>query len=327
MTCHGSATVHPNQEAFMKLAFLYAGQGTQHVGMGRDLYETYPAYRAVLDGADPGFDLKKLSFDGPEDRLSDTRYTQPCMVAFAAGVTALLYARGLRPDVAAGLSLGEYSALCAAGVLDAPAAIALVAFRGKVMAEAVQGRPSGMSAVLFLGRDELQACCGEAASLGVCEISNYNCPGQLVIGGDAAAVTRAGELALAAGAKRVMPLNVSGPFHTSLMAPAGDALRERFRSVTFSPMRFPVYFNCKGGPMEAGDTIPALLEQQVQSSVYLDDTIRRMEAEGVDTIVEIGPGKALTGFVKKISKAIKTYTIETAEDLETVIAALKGNFQ
>ncbi|NCB62279.1 MAG: ACP S-malonyltransferase [Clostridia bacterium] len=311
----------------MKLAFLYAGQGTQHVGMGRDLYEAYPAYRAVLDGADPGFDLKHLSFEGPEERLSDTRYTQPCMVAFAAGVTALLYERGIRPVAAAGLSLGEYSALCAAGVFDSAAAISLVAFRGRVMADAVQGRPSGMSAVLFLGRSELQVCCDAAASLGVCEIANCNCPGQLVIGGDAEAVARAGELALSAGARRVVPLHVSGPFHTSLMAPAGDALREKFQSVSFGPMAFPVYFNCKGGPMGTGDTIPALLERQVQSSVYLEDTIRRMEADGVDAIVEIGPGKALTGFVKKISKAIKTYTIETAEDLETVAAALKGDSQ
>lgn len=311
----------------MKLAFLYAGQGTQHVGMGRDLYENYPAYRAVLDAADVGFDLKALSLEGPEEQLSDTRYTQPCMVAFAAGVTALLYERGIRPDVAAGLSLGEYSALCAAGVFDSTTAISLVAFRGKVMAQAVQGRPTGMSAVLFLGRDELQRCCDEAAALGVCEIANYNCPGQLVIGGDAEAVAKAGQLAQAAGAKRVVPLNVSGPFHTSLMAPAGEKLREKFRSVTFGPMAFPVYFNCKGGPMDTSDTIPALLEKQVQSSVYLEDTIRRMEADGVDTIVEIGPGKALSGFVKKISKNIKLYTVETVEDIEAVVSALKGAAQ
>ena len=308
----------------MKLAFLYAGQGTQHVGMGRDLYETYPAFRAVLDEAKVDFDLKQLCFEGPEEQLSQTQYTQPCMVAFAAGVTAVLYEKGIRPAMAAGLSLGEYSALCAAGVLTPEQAIELVAFRGKAMAEAVTGRPCGMAAVLQLDRDKLQAACDGASDAGVVEIANYNCPGQLVIAGDAAAVDKASALAKEAGARRVVPLKVSGPFHTSLMSPAGDALREKFKSVSFGKMDFPVLFNCKGDVMAEGDTIPALLERQVQSSVYLEDTIRRMAELGVDTIVEIGPGKALTGFVRKTVKDIKTYPVETAGELEAAIAALKG---
>ena len=290
----------------MKLAFLYAGQGTQHPGMGRDLYETYPAFRQVLDSAQLDFDLKELCFEGPEEKLSQTQYTQPCMVAFAAGVTAVLREKGIIPEVAAGLSLGEYSALQAAGVFDSKTAVELVAFRGKAMAQAVQDRPCGMAAVLML------------------EIANYNCPTQLVIAGDAAAVEKAGELALQAGAKRVVPLKVSGPFHTSLMAPAGEALAEKFRSVAFGEMSFPVLFNCKGGPMEAGETIPELLVRQVQSSVYLEDTIRAMAGMGVDTIVEIGPGKALSAFVKKTEKGIKTYAVETVEDIEKLCEALKG---
>ena len=214
----------------MKLAFLYAGQGSQHVGMGRDLYENYPAFRAVLDAAPVDFDLKQLCFEGPEEQLNDTRYTQPCMVAFAAGVTAVLKEEGITPAYTAGLSLGEYSALHCAGVLDAQTAVSLVAFRGKAMAEAVVGRPCGMAAVLNLDRDALKKACEEASDLGVVECTNFNCPGQIVISGDAAAVDKAGELAKAAGAKRVLPLKVSGPFHTSLMAPAGDALREKFKS-------------------------------------------------------------------------------------------------
>ena len=308
----------------MKLAFLYAGQGAQHVGMGRDFYDRFPLFRDIFDRAPVEFDLKGLCFDGPEEALSDTRYTQPCMVAFAAGVTGLLYQAGIRPSMAAGLSLGEYSALMAAGALSPEDAIALVAFRGKAMAEAVTGRPCGMAAVLSLDREKLQAACDAAADLGVAEIANYNCPGQLVIAGDAAAVDKAGALAKEAGARRVVPLKVSGPFHTSLMAPAGDALREKFRTVEFRPMAFPVLFNCKGDVMGPGDTIPALLERQVQSSVYLEDTIRRMAAHGVDTIVEIGPGKTLSGFVRKTVKGIDTYAIDTAEDLDKVIAALKG---
>lgn len=308
----------------MKLGFLYAGQGSQHVGMGRDLYDQHPLFRDIFDSAPVDFDLKGLCFDGPEEQLGQTQYTQPCMVAFAAGVTALLYEQGIRPDYAAGLSLGEYSALHAAGVLDAKTAIELVAFRGRAMAEAVKDRPCSMAAVLKLDREPLQAACDGASHLGVVEIANYNCPTQLVIAGDAAAVEKAGELALQAGAKRVVPLKVSGPFHTSLMAPAGEALAEKFRSVAFGEMSFPVLFNCKGGPMEAGETIPELLVRQVQSSVYLEDTIRAMAGMGVDTIVEIGPGKALSAFVKKTEKGIKTYAVETVEDIEKLCEALKG---
>ena len=232
--------------------------------MGRDLYENYPAFRAVLDAAPVDFDLKQLCFEGPEEQLNDTRYTQPCMVAFAAGVTAVLKEEGITPAYTAGLSLGEYSALHCAGVLDAQTAVSLVAFRGKAMAEAVVGRPCGMAAVLNLDRDALKKACEEASDLGVVECTNFNCPGQIVISGDAAAVDKAGELAKAAGAKRVLPLKVSGPFHTSLMAPAGDALREKFKSVDFHDMEIPVLFNCLGREMGEGDTIPALLERQVQ---------------------------------------------------------------
>lgn len=308
----------------MKVAFLYAGQGSQHVGMGQDLYEQYPQFREIFDNAQLDFDLKKLCFEGPEETLSQTQYTQPCMVAFAAGVTAILRDAGIRPELAAGLSLGEYSALHAAGVFDAQTAISLVAFRGKAMAEAVTGRPCGMAAILQLDRDKLQAACDGASDAGVVEIANYNCPGQLVIAGDAAAVDKASLLAKEAGARRVVPLKVSGPFHTSLMSPAGDALREKFKTVHFGEMDFPVLFNCKGDVMAEGDTIPALLERQVQSSVYMEDTIRRMAEMGVDTIVEIGPGKALSGFVRKTVKEIKTYPVETVKDLEAAIAALKG---
>ena len=174
------------------------------------------------------------------------------------------------------------------------------------------------------GREQLAECCRQAGEAGVVEIANYNCPTQLVLAGDAAAGEKAGELALQAGAKRVVPLKVSGPFHTSLMAPAGEALAEKFRSVAFGEMSFPVLFNCKGGPMEAGETLPELLVRQVQSSVYLEDTIRAMAGMGVDTIVEIGPGKALSAFVKKTEKGIKTYAVETVEDIEKLCEALKG---
>ena len=181
-----------------------------------------------------------------------------------------------------------------------------------------------MMAVLNLDRAPLQEACDAAADLGCVVIANYNCPGQLVIGGEKAAVEKAAALAKEKGARRCLPLKVSGPFHTSLLAPAGDALREKFRETAFGEMRIPVLFNCLGHEMGPGDTIPALLERQVQSSVYMEDTIRRLAELGADTIVEIGPGKALSGFVKKTAPAIKTYAVETCADVDALSAALKG---
>lgn len=308
----------------MSLAFLYAGQGSQHPGMGADLYEAYPVFKEVLDSADVDFDLKTVSFTDPDGVLNQTEYTQPCMVAFAAGMTAILSQLGITPDYAAGLSLGEYSALQAAGVFTPAQAISLAAFRGKAMASACAGMACGMTTVLGLDREKLQQACDQAADAGVVEIANYNCPGQLVIAGQKEALDKASALAKELGAKRCLPLKVSGPFHTSLLHPAGDALREKFQSVTFGQMAFPVLFNCLGHEMGENDTIPALLEKQVQSSVYMEDTIRRLEALGVDTIVEIGPGKALSGFVKKTAPSIKTYAVETCADIEALSAALKG---
>ena len=308
----------------MKLAFVYAGQGSQKVGMGRDFYEQYPEFRAVYDSAPVDFDLKTLCFEGPMEQMSQTRYTQPCVVAFAIGVTDLLSAEGIRPAAAAGLSLGEYSALYCAGVFDRDTALKTVALRGRVMEEAAAGLECGMTAVLGLERDKLVQACEQASQLGVVQICNYNCPGQLVIGGEQAAVDKAAALAKELGAKRCMPLKVSGPFHTQLMKPAGDALAAHFKTIPFYEMALPVYFNCKGAPMGAEDTIPALLERQVQSSVYWEDTVRAMEADGIDTILEIGPGKTLSSFVKKIAPGIKTYNIDTAADFTAVVQALKG---
>jgi len=308
----------------MKLAFVYAGQGSQRVGMGRDFYEEFPDFARVLDRAPVDFDLKKLCFEGPMEALSRTRYTQPCMTAFAVGVTDLLYREGIRPQAAAGLSLGEYSALYAAGVFDRETVISTVALRGRAMEEAASGLDCGMTAVLGLDRESLQTACGRAGELGTVQICNCNCPGQMVIGGEKAAVDRAGELAKELGAKRCKPLKVSGPFHTRLMKPAGDALADHFRTVSFGPMALPVYFNCKGGPMEAGDTVPGLLERQVQSPVYWEDTIRRMAADGIDTVVEIGPGKVLSGFFKKTAPELRTCHIDTAADFHSVASALKG---
>jgi len=306
----------------MKLAFLYAGQGSQKAGMGRDLYEASAAFRAAFDAAVLDFDLKAMCFEDAEGLLGQTQYTQPCMVAFASGVTAALYEAGVRPEYVAGLSLGEYSALQAAGVFTAKQAVELAAYRGRAMAKAAEGIESAMTAVLSLDREALERCCEEASALGVVRICNYNCPGQLVIGGEKEAVERAGELAKAAGARRLTPLRVSGPFHTSLMQPAADALAVRFETEAFGDMQIPVLFNCLGD-MKGEESIAELLVRQVKSSVYMEDTIRRLAALGVDTIVEIGPGRALSGFVRKTAPEITCYGVEDAASLQAVLEALQ----
>lgn len=311
----------------MKLAFLYAGQGNQHVGMGMDLYEQYPAFRPFYDTNAAGFDLKQLIQNGPEEKLNETRYTQPCMVAFCAGVTTLLEQEGIVPEMVAGLSLGEYSALTAAGVFTPDTAIALTAFRGKAMETAVGDLPCGMAAILNLERGKLQKVCAEASSLGIVEIANYNSPVQMVIAGEKAAVEKACELALAAGARRCIPLHLPGPFHSSLMHPAGDALASYFKTISFGEMKFPVIFNTTAKPLQPGESIPALLEKQVQSSTYFEDSVRYMEQMGIDTALEIGPGKVLAGFVRKTTKNIQVHSVEDVETLRAAIAALKGESQ
>ena len=263
----------------MKLGFLYAGQGSQSPGMGKDLYEAYPAFRAAFDGVELDFDLKRACFEG--ENLNETQYTQPCMVAFACGMTAVLREAGIEPAAAAGLSLGEYSALSAAGVWDARTAVSIARFRGQAMTEAAAGIDSAMMAILSLERGKLQSACDGASDLGVVSIANYNCPGQLVIAGEKAAVEKAAALAKELGARRALPLNTSGPFHTKLLEPASQALHRYFAGVSFGEPRFPVYFNCLGGPMGEGDTIPALLERQVMSSVYMEDCIRRIDRKSV----------------------------------------------
>lgn len=307
----------------MKLAFLYAGQGSQKVGMGQEFYDASPAFRKIYDDAPVDFDLKETCLADPQGVLNQTEYTQPCMTAFAVGVTALLREAGVAPAYAAGLSLGEYSALHCAGVFDADTAISLTAFRGRAMTAASLGVQSAMVAVLGLDVEAIRACCAQASGLGVVEVCNLNCPGQTVIGGVQPAVLEAARLCGEAGAKRCMTLQVSGPFHTSLLAAAGLALREKFREITFGEMQIPVLFNRLGDVMGPGDTIQGLLEEQVSHAVRMEDTIRKLSEYGVDTVVEIGPGKALTGFVRKTCPDIRCFPVEKPEDLDKFLTAWK----
>ncbi len=315
----------------MKIGFVYAGQGSQSVGMGHDFYEESQLFRTTLDNAaenlkdELGLDIKDLSFNGPLEKLSLTAYTQPAMVAFAVGVTKMLESEGITPEYALGLSLGEYSALFAAGILSEEDVVKLVAKRGRFMTQAAEGLKVGMAAVLGLERTVIEECCarvsGETGK--VVSPANYNCPGQIVISGDLEAVEKASAELKEAGAKRVLPLNVSGPFHTTLMKSAGDLLAKEMQKITFNPGRVQVVYNAIGRTKNEDETVPALLEKQVQSSVYLEDSIRFMYEQGVDTFVEIGPGKVISGFIKKTLTDVKIMNIEKSEDLRAVVTELR----
>ncbi len=308
-----------------KIAFLYAGQGSQFVGMGAEFYEQCPEFRPFYDNAPVDFDLKELCLTDKEGKLSQTMYTQPCMVSFACGVTHLLKKQGIVPDFTAGLSLGEYSALTCADVFDSKTAVQLVAKRGALMAQAASKTAGAMVAVLGADSQTVEQIC-QKASRGdeVVSPANYNCPGQIVIGGTAGAVGSAVCELKAAGVKRCIALDVSGAFHTPLMAQAAEQFAEVLEATSFSNMSMPVLFNCLGRQKSESDSISDLLTRQITAPVKMEQIITQLKAEGVTLAVEIGPGKALSGFVKKTAPEIETFAVQTPEQMDELVKRLKG---
>ena len=272
---------------------------------------------------DLDIDVKKLCFEGPIEELSKTSNTQPCMVTVAVIATKLLKENGIDPDFVAGLSLGEYSALNAAGVLDDQTAISLVRFRGQAMERAVMEMESKMVAIIGLDRELLDEAVAEASDLGVVSIANYNCPGQIVITGDKEAVANAAPALKEAGAKRVIPLNVSGPFHSIYLKEAGEKLYEALSKVTLGELKIPYVTNVDANIIKDTERTKELLKEQVYSSVLWEQSIRAMIADGVDIFVEIGPGKTLSGFMRKIDKSVKMFRIGTMEEVEKTVEAIK----
>ena len=307
----------------MKTAILYAGQGAQRPGMGLDLYEGYPEFSKAIDeaAAVTDFDLKSAMFGSDAALLARTEITQPALAAFAAGVTAVLSRYGIQPDYVAGLSLGEYSALQAAGVFTLDQLIRLTSFRGRAMAEAGRGIDTLMCAVLGLSSEQTEAICKKAQEETgqMVQVVNYNTVGQEVISGTKEGVRRAEELAKDMGCKRCMELKVSSAFHTSFMEGAGQALHKKFRTMNFGKMQVPVVFNCTGRELEGEETIADLLVRQVQSPVKMRQTIEDLADHGVDIFIEVGPGHALSGFVKRAVKGAAACFIDSAADLKDVL--------
>lgn len=307
----------------MKIVFLYAGQGSQKVGMGKDIYEEFPEYREVVDSIENSSDYQKLMNEGPIEELSQTENTQPCMSVFAAGVTNVLKKNGIRPDAACGLSLGEYGALHAAEVFDADTYVNITAFRGRKMMEAAKGHHCSMSAILGMDAKTVEEACVASKDKGFITLANYNCPQQYVICGDEEAVLAAESYLKEAGAKRCVRLNVSGPFHTKYMEPAAEALREKLESISFHEPEIPVVLNVTGDFLKENENLKEMLEKQVKSSVHFEESLRKLMEAGADTFIEIGPGNALSGFAKKTAKAmekeVQIISIDTAKDLRNLI--------
>lgn len=297
-----------------KTAFLFPGQGAQKCGMAQSFYETDPDAKAVIDRASEllGMDMPELLFT-PNDRLDRTEFTQPAMVTAGIAMLQAVAKTGLKPDVCAGLSLGEYEALYAAGAMSADDAVRTVQVRGKLMAEAVPAGVGGMAAVVGAETALVEETIAPIADVW---IANYNCPGQIVISGKKEALAQASDALKAAGVRRVLPLNVSGPFHSGLLAEAGEKLGAYLAGVEIRPLVIPYAANFTGAYVTDSAEIVPLLVKQVSGSVRFEQSIRGMLADGVDTFVEIGPGKTIAGFLRKIDREAKVINIETAEDLE-----------
>ncbi|QCI98192.1 ACP S-malonyltransferase [Agrobacterium larrymoorei] len=314
----------------MAIAFTFPGQGSQAVGMGKDLAESFAEARAVFEEVDEalGHKLSDIMWNGPEETLTLTANAQPALMAVSVAVMRVLEARGLKlsekVSYVAGHSLGEYSALCAAGTFSLADTARLLRIRGNAMQAAVPVGEGAMAAIIGLEHGDVEAICGQAAAEGVCQIANDNGGGQLVISGAKAPVERAAALASEKGAKRAIMLPVSAPFHSALMAPAADAMREALAKVEKKSPVVPVVANVRAAPVSDADEIAALLVEQVTGQVRWRETVEWFAANDVTTLYEIGSGKVLTGLARRIDKTVNGIAVNSPADIETALQTLLG---
>jgi [acyl-carrier-protein] S-malonyltransferase len=308
-----------------KIAFLFAGQGAQYPGMGKELYNSFEAARKVYDKANEvlGMDIKNLCFEGPDSELAKTENTQPAILTTSIAIAFVLKEHNIHADYAAGLSLGEYSALTYSDVFSFEDGLRLIQKRGKIMQNAVPEGVGAMAAVMGLDRNVIENVCNSLNGYGVVEVANYNCPGQIVISGEKHAVEKASEELKNSGALKVVMLNVSGPFHSSLLKNAGEELEKEIKKVQINAPKIKVISNYDNDFYTTNSNLTIYkLKSQISSSVMWEDNVRKLIEDGVETFIEIGPGKTLTSFMKKIDKSKKVLNVEDIKTLEKLLKEL-----
>ncbi|HEY1469006.1 MAG TPA: ACP S-malonyltransferase [Candidatus Acidoferrum sp.] len=309
-----------------KVAFMFPGQASQYPGMGKELAEKYPAARAVFDEADQalGFSISKMCFEGTEDELKLTANTQPAILTVSVAAFRVLEEKGIAPDYVAGHSLGEYSALVAVGSLKFEDAVKLVRKRGMYMQEAVAAGQGAMAAIMGLSPAVVQDVCRRAAEGDVCGPANLNSPEQTVISGSASAVKRAVEIASQSGAKRAVILPVSAPFHSALMIPAQEKLEKDLQNTAFSDLQLPLVTNVDADTIRTGEEARGALVRQVSMTVRWEESMRTLLDEGVNTFVEVGPGRVLTGLMRQIERSVASLNVEDEKSLAGTLEKITG---
>lgn len=311
----------------MKTVFMFSGQGAQYAGMGKELYQNYAVAKDIFERADEvlGYSIKDICFTD-EDKLNETEFAQPAILTMSIAAMKVLEEKGVRAEMTAGLSLGEYSAYVASGAMEFEEAVALVQKRGKFMAEAVPSGEGGMYAIIGLDTELVEEACKEATDkgLGLAIPANYNAPGQIVIAGATPAVEEAAKSAKEKGAKLAVKLKVSGPFHTSMLEPAAKKLTPELEKMNIHPMSIPVYTNVDASVVPSEKDIIPILSKQVVSPVRFSDIVLNMHEAGADTFIELGPGKALCGFVKRTVKGVTIVNVEDESSLSKTMAKLEA---